>query len=72
MKRKTYLKPILLKFIVTDELFMDGKFRWLVYILSVNCEYRFEVNMEILPKRFIAKLNLHLNVFKIHVSKDYL
>lgn len=26
MKRKTYLKPILLKFIVAIELFMDGKF----------------------------------------------
>jgi hypothetical protein len=26
VKRKTYLKPILLKFIVITELFMDGKF----------------------------------------------
>lgn len=26
VKRKTYLKPFLLKFIVAIELFMDGKF----------------------------------------------
>lgn len=36
MKRKTYLKPILLKFIVTVELFMDGKFRWLACVFRVK------------------------------------